>query len=435
MPLLLVTTVPEAADTGTASTADHSTMVDPPSSDHGTARPPKRVKRPKAPHGQYFTTHPTLHAKVNALIRNAPSRILEPSSGRGDLVEAVAAVHPQAGWDCYELDERLPWIPSSVPPPTIGDFLQRIPDDRRYATIVGNPPYVQIPGGNLYIAFVRKCVDLLADNGELVFIVPSEFFTRTSAAGALRYMLSVGNFTDVWRPHREDLFANASVDVMVFRYEIGASTAASVCYNDAERWLCPKACLTGIVTFQLTAAGGGGNSVRIDSLFDVYVGIVSGKDAVFKHDSLGNLRVRSSESKVDNFVCAMRDWTTLSSEAQQYLSERRAVLETRRIQKRWTDANWYQWGALRNVAAVNVHKGKACLYVKNTTRNATVCFEGRVEWFGGSLLMLVPKLKQADVDLSVIRDALNTPDFVAQHTYAGRFKIGHRVLCHTAVTV
>ena len=52
---------------------------------------------------------------------------------------------------------------------------------KTYKTIIGNPPYVKTKKGNLYIDFIEKCYNLLDNNGELIFIVPSDFLKLTSA--------------------------------------------------------------------------------------------------------------------------------------------------------------------------------------------------------------------------------------------------------------
>lgn len=88
----------------------------------------------------------------------------------------------------------------------------------KYETIIGNPPYVKKEKGNLYIDFIEKCYSLLENNGELIFIVPSNFTKLTSASKLINVMLETGNFTHFIYPNKENLFLNASIDVMVFRY-------------------------------------------------------------------------------------------------------------------------------------------------------------------------------------------------------------------------
>ena len=49
----------------------------------------------KHSYGQYFTTDETLKQKLYEFILNKPTYILEPSVGRGDLVEYVSKKLPE----------------------------------------------------------------------------------------------------------------------------------------------------------------------------------------------------------------------------------------------------------------------------------------------------------------------------------------------------
>ena len=162
--------------------------------------------------GQYFTTNSSLKDKVVEFILNEPLDILEPSAGRGDLVEHVLVRYPHISFDMYEIDNTIPALENI----TYCDFLKQ-PITKKYKTIIGNPPYVRTKKGNLYIDFVRKCHGLLEDNGELVFI-PSDFLKLTCASSLLNEMLTSGSITHIYHPHDEKLFDGASIDVIVLRY-------------------------------------------------------------------------------------------------------------------------------------------------------------------------------------------------------------------------
>ena len=40
-----------------------------------------------------------------------------------------------------------------------------------------------------------------------------------------------------------------------------------------------------------------------------------------------------------------------------------------------------------------LNKGKSCIYIHNLTRKDEVAFLGKVDYFGGNLLILIPKKK------------------------------------------
>ena len=166
----------------------------------------------KHPLGQYFTTNPDLKQKVFQFIMNDPEIILEPSVGQGDLIQMVYNNNTNIIFDMYEIDTNITMlqdIPNNV---IYGDFIeQKI--KKKYKTIIGNPPFVKTSKGNLYIDFIKKCYDLLEYNGELIFIIPSDFFKLTSASKLLNIMMTNGTFTHIYHPHKENLFKHAHIDL------------------------------------------------------------------------------------------------------------------------------------------------------------------------------------------------------------------------------
>ena len=62
------------------------------------------------------------------------------------------------------------------------------------------------------------------------------------------------------------------------------------------------------------------------------------------------------------------------------------------------------------------------------TRQKEVAFKGKVQYFGGSLLCLIPKTDKVDLD-KVIK-ILNSEEFQENYKYAGRFKIGQKQVCN-----
>ena len=145
--------------------------------------------------GQYFTKNIILKQKLYEFILNEPSTILEPSIGRGDLVSFVRNKFGNVSFDMYEIDQDIETLEDIDRDQIIyGDFL--IQDiEKKYMTIIGNPPYIKKKNGNLYIDFIRKCYNLLDDEGELVFIVPSDFFKATKASKILDEMMKKCSIT------------------------------------------------------------------------------------------------------------------------------------------------------------------------------------------------------------------------------------------------
>jgi 16S rRNA A1518/A1519 N6-dimethyltransferase RsmA/KsgA/DIM1 with predicted DNA glycosylase/AP lyase activity len=90
--------------------------------------------------GQYFTKNKTLQQYVRELILNEPKCILEPSIGRGDLVQCVSTKR-DVKFDMYELDQSIKMLDGiDKHRVNYGDFLAA-EINKKYKTIIGNPPY------------------------------------------------------------------------------------------------------------------------------------------------------------------------------------------------------------------------------------------------------------------------------------------------------
>jgi adenine-specific DNA-methyltransferase len=368
--------------------------------------------------GQYFTKNNMLKEKLWSFILNNPENILEPSIGRGDLVDLIQRKNKDISLDIYEIDETIELM-ECIKKDEIkyGDFLiQKI--TKKYKTIIGNPPYVKTKKGNLYIDFIEKCFNLLEDRGELIFIIPSDFFKLTMAKSIINKMLKNGTFTHIYHPHSEHLFKNATIDVVIFRYSKDKELDNKVKYNDETKYLINS---DGVITFS--------NIQKTKELkcfkkyFDIYVGIVSGKESVFKNTEFGNRYVLNGKNKLNKYIL-IDNFPTENSELNEYLLSHKEVLIKRKI-KKFTEYNWFQWGALRNIKKVEKNIGKKCIYIHNLSRKKEIAFAGKVNYFGGNLLILIPKVP---INLDKLVSYLNSDKFKINYMYSKRFKIGHRQL-------
>lgn len=376
--------------------------------------------------GQFFTKNAELQQFVVSSIKNKPDVILEPSIGRGDLVISVLNTYGDVKVDMYEIDTSIPLLEGIDRQDVIyGDFLkQNI--NTKYKTIIGNPPYVKIKGGhNLYLQFTSKCFDLLDEHGEMIFIVPSDFFKLTSAAKLLNKMIEKGSFTDVYHPHDESLFDKASIDVIVYRYKKGESSNL-VLYNNEKCFLHNK---NGVITFNTDLSH---NTFYVSDAFYVYVGIVSGMDSVFKNEQFGNIEILNAKEQKTKYIM-IDTFPTGNTQFNEYLLQNKEDLMKRKIRK-FNDTNWYEWGALRNISKMKPSENY-CIYMKNLTRQENVCFIEKTCYFGGDLLMLRPKewiLKHPEV-LTKYMDYFNTAKFKEPYLYSGRFKIGQRLIVNCEI--
>ena len=80
------------------------------------------------------------------------------------------------------------------------------------------------------------------------------------------------------------------------------------------------------------------------------------------------------------------------------------------------------------------------------TRNKEVAFSGTVQYFGGTLLCLVPKtgtgivpktgtgiVPKTGEDLQKIINYMNSSVFQKDYMYAGRFKMGHKQISNAII--
>jgi adenine-specific DNA-methyltransferase len=374
--------------------------------------------------GQYFTTHESLLQKVYEFIQNEPDVILEPSVGQCNLVTYILQYRPHIHFDMYEIDSTItPLEPITKDQIIWGDFIE-YKKNKKYKTIIGNPPYVSRPRKcNLYIEFIKECVDLLEEDGELIFIVPSEVFKLTSSAKLLQNMMNYGSFTHIYHPHDELLFKGASVDTLIFRYQKTMGLSNEILYNGEVKYIKNT---NGMITFDDENVDISQKRF-IQDYFDIYVGIVSGKEEVFKNDELGNIRVLNGEDKMDKYIF-IEDFPTTNEVINQYMMQHKDVLINRQIRS-FTEKNWWEWGALRNTQIMRESIGEDCIYVSTITRKSNVAFRGKIGYFGGSLLMMKPKIDGIDMDEVV--EIINSNEFRKNFIFSNRFKISHRQLSNS----
>ncbi len=371
--------------------------------------------------GQFFTINEGLQQYVFDHVEHKGAQLLEPSFGSGHLLKKFLESDADYPMECYEIDSSIkPCINFNDNQRIVyGDFMSH-EFDKKFKTIIGNPPYVKQSKGNLYIQFIEKCYHLLDDDGEFIFIVPSDFIKLTSASKIITEMIRTGSFTHFHFPNDEKLFDSASVDVVVFRYQRG------VCQDIVNVGGDLKYCnvIDGILTLNDTPQRGN----IVSNVFSTYVGLVSGRDEVYKMP-FGMTDVLVDENNIEKFIFPTK-FPTENEKIDKHLMKHKDELLGRKI-KKFNENNWFEWGAPRNIKTMEEHKGRPCIYVRNLTRNTIVAFKGTVTYFGGKLLCLIP---HTEIDLDNIVTYLNSDTFKNNYMYAGRFKIGQRQLANAILS-
>lgn len=102
------------------------------------------------------------------------------------------------------------------------------------------------------------------NNDELIFIVPSDLFKLTCSRKILKEMLSYGTFTRIYHhPNNENLFVNASIDVLIFRYCKNKMLVNTVLYNNDKLYLNNS---EGLITFSDENET---NLTKFNNIFDI----------------------------------------------------------------------------------------------------------------------------------------------------------------------
>lgn len=355
--------------------------------------------------GQYFTENELLLDQLFRLKRNN-GLVLEPSSGRGHIVKFLEG-RGISNIVSIEVDFSLQVVSNLKP--IIMDFFDYSVNNK-FKSIVGNPPFVKykyftqdlifkldltskLKSCNLFYYFIEKCFWHLDEGGEIILIIPREFFNSTRAGGLRRLLYENGTITDVIDYEEKTFFKNAAPSIVIIRYEkdnhshitnyvIGnvAHTRSEQIYNDAFIFV------RDVAT----------KKIRLGDVFDVKVGLVSGLNEVFEHNSVFSIPIICSDYCktfkkrrfifVDNVgIDAVR---FKDPDLYVYLMENKEKLLNRNI-KKFDETNWFMYGAVRNLSDME-RRGK-CIYVNTKTRNARPFYIDNVSYFDGSVLALFYK--------------------------------------------
>lgn len=117
----------------------------------------------------YYATPPEATEKLLGLHKFRGTNILEPCVGAGHIAEVLKRHWPEAKMTCLDLIDR------GYPGTILTDFLAWN-DPAAYDTIITNPPFA------LATEFIYKCMDLLADGGQLAMFLKIQFLEGVNRA-------------------------------------------------------------------------------------------------------------------------------------------------------------------------------------------------------------------------------------------------------------
>lgn len=186
-------------------------------------------------YGQYMTPSPICDFMVEQICHSNKAAVLEPCCGEGAFLDALTS-HGFNNLTAYEID------PSIINPKykiKNQSFISS-PASIKYDVIIGNPPYIrwknlepnlkqELLENNLWnqncnslcdysSIFILKSIELLKDQGELIFITPEYWLSTTHSQKLRNFMLEKGYISHIFYFNEAPIFKDATVSLVVFRF-------------------------------------------------------------------------------------------------------------------------------------------------------------------------------------------------------------------------
>ena len=394
--------------------------------------------------GQFFTVNKKVQEYLVDLLNPQENwKVLEPSAGSGELMRAVLETYPDTNIVGWEIDENVVSKDLNI---EVGDFFDKANNvEQKFHSLIGNPPYVAWKNveqetrisaatvkqkysdkANLYYLFMDRCIDLLEDDGELIFIQPKEWMYSTSALPIREKMMRTGTITHIIDGGEEKVFPDADVPaIMIFRFQKTIHKDHTVKFRkgflkNITDWEDRTLTITEKGYWILTnseQAKNIGDWKELGDYFSVRVGIVSGADKIFnvsEHPSLhdfideGTVKDYRTTKGVEQYI-DVHDFETFESipeKTREYLLSHKKNLIERRITP-FHENNWWKYGAIRNKKLMETSPQRIYTFAK--TRSETPFFiDDSATYFGGGLLALFPRNSEINMEetLNILNSSL-----------------------------
>ncbi|WP_250632511.1 Eco57I restriction-modification methylase domain-containing protein [Rhodoflexus caldus] len=185
--------------------------------------------------GQYFTPEAVAEFMIDMAHITPTSKILEPSCGEGVFLKLLQ----EKGFQditAYEIDKDLA---TEFPFVNYESFVAAKISEK-FDLIIGNPPYIRWknleeelkaelavnPLWNRYFnslcdylyIFILKSIELLNENGQLIFICPEYWMNTTHSVSLRNYMIQNGCFEEIYHFNETPIFDKVTVSVVIFKF-------------------------------------------------------------------------------------------------------------------------------------------------------------------------------------------------------------------------
>lgn len=390
--------------------------------------------------GQFFTKSKRIQDVFDALVGNKRGPVVEPAAGEGDLLKIIDGRRRVCAFECDPIIKPKIFANKYI----CGCFFARADMVKKAPiTIVSNPPYVNIKEYTSHISknmeafikeksykgryniaylFIHKCAEILADGGEMIFIVPKDFSYATSANPLRVYLKNNGYFSHWIDCLEKKLFDDAFLEsLVVFRWvkKSRGSVVRVSKISSFPSYTKKEVVYQGLNNTMLFLEEDLRDSIKefgmIDDYFDVRVGSVSGCDDIFKlhehnFDEHGCVKkFVSGPNKIEKYLNTnvFSSFDEMPIDIQEYLLQHEKKLKERYSVKNSKDVDdsWWRWSFLRNAKYSLGLETSARIYVFSKTRKTIFELgESGLGYVGGTYAMF-PK---TNIDLHGAVNFLNS---------------------------
>ena len=381
----------------------------------------------KNKYGQFFTKNKEILSILVGLISKdkEKSKILEPSCGEGYILEELKNQQYKNTLG-LEIDSTLTKLSEELPISYQSFFTYK----EKVDVIIGNPPFVQYKKiedntrkeievfkeysnlSNLYYFFIHYSIDILKDNGELIFIIPKEWVFSTSAKPLREHIANNGILSHFIDLGEQKVFKDASLpSLCIFKfikrkqkdnyYEIKYSNhimGNELKYQDKQLYIDEESnILMGdkeIIDEIKTC------STKVKDVFSVKVGLVTGADKVFnitnntdflskKNNVIDLLTTKGIQRYI--YIPNKYNKEDIDNKILTYLDKNKQDLKNKK--------DYYKYTAYRNIQTMEDYSNIDKIFVFQKTRQKKPFFVDKSTYFSGALLGLYPIDKKEKLDI------------------------------------